>query len=265
MEEEIGKNLTPLTLNGKDTLTRPKIDTSNCQPVVDLILPVYNEVGSIESVVLNFYNEIVTKLPSRLIIVEDGSTDGTKEKLSSLKRTMPVSLFSTSQRKGYLKGVSDGLKKCTSQWIFFSDSDGQYFPSDFWNLWENREGYDMIIGCKRYRQEGIHRIILSNGFHNITNNIFNLSLHDEDCGFRLIRKSLIDSVLNDVKYLKYSFWAEFTIRACLKGFKINEVPIDHASRTHGNSTIYVPSKIPLIILDQLNGLKNLYFDTRKGH
>ncbi len=175
---------------------------------------------------------------------------------------MPISLFSTAVRKGYTKGVGDALKKCNAPWVFFSDSDGQYLPSNFWQLWENREDYDMIIGRKLHRSEGIHRTILSKGFHGIANNLFGLKLHDADCGFRLIRKSLIDSILDDVNSLEYSFWAELTIRASLRGFKILEVPITHISRENGSTRIYQPSKIPLIVVKQLKGLLELYSNTR---
>jgi glycosyltransferase involved in cell wall biosynthesis len=233
-------------------------------PVIDVVMPVYNEAGIIRFVVLDFYNEIAQKLPSRLIVAEDGSVDGTKEILLALKNEMPFSLFCGPQRKGYAKGVGDALRKCNEQWVFFSDADGQYFPSDFWRLWENRGSYDMIIGRKLHRSDGVYRTILANGFHTVANTLFGLELHDADCGFRLIRKEVIDSVVDEVKFLKYSFWAEFTIRACLKGFEISEVPIHHSSRANGKTQIYTPSKIPLIILKQLKGLLDLYGDASKG-
>lgn len=232
-------------------------------PAIDIVLPVYNEAESIRGVVLDFYNEIALKLPSRLIVAEDGSVDGTKEILMALKNEMPLSLFCDPQRKGYAKGVADALRKCGAEWVFFSDSDGQYFSSDFWRLWKHHDSYDMIIGRKLQRSEGAHRAILANGFHAIANTLFGLQLHDADCGFRLIRKEVIDSVVEEVKFLKYSFWAEFTVRACLKNFKILETPINHSNRTHGNTQIYTPSKIPFIVMKQLKGLANVYVDTRK--
>jgi glycosyltransferase involved in cell wall biosynthesis len=233
------------------------------KPSLDILLPVFNEVKTIRNVICDFYDQIATKIPAQLIIAEDGSVDGTKDVLESLKDEIPLSLFSGSVRKGYARGVGDALKKCSRQWVFFSDSDGQYLTSDFWRLWENRFGCDMVIGRKLRRSEGVHRTILANGFHGIANTIFGLNLHDADCGFRLIRKSLIDAVIDDVNLLKYSFWAEFTIRSCLYGYKVKEVPINHANRAHGGTQIYKPSKIPVIVLKQLNGLAHLYFDSRK--
>jgi dolichol-phosphate mannosyltransferase len=263
MEELIDLN-TYSAYFGKDIQSNSfRLNHSQEAPILDVVLPAYNEADTIRKVVSNFNDEIITKLPSRLVVAEDGSYDGTKEILQSLKDELSISLFSTPVRKGYTRGVGDALKRCNAPWIFFSDSDGQYSPSSFWQLWENRGEYDMIIGRKLHRSEGIHRTILSKGFHGITNNLFGLKLHDADCGFRLIRKSLIDSVLGNVNSLEYSFWAELTIRASLQGFRILEVPITHASRENGGTRIYKPSKIPLIVIKQLKGLVELYSNTRK--
>jgi glycosyltransferase involved in cell wall biosynthesis len=234
------------------------------EPILSVVMPAYNEADTIKDIVTEYFEEIISKLPSRLIVAEDGSSDKTPQILASLANKIPITLFSERRRKGYAKGVNDALEKCEADWIFFSDSDGQYFPSDFWRLWENRDGYDMIIGHKVRRNEGIHRIILSRGFHLIVNKLFGLRLSDGDCGFRLIRKEVIQSVGREARFLKYSFWTEFTIRACLKGFKVHEVPINHANRTNGGTRIYAPSKIPLIILKQLKDLIKVYIDLRKG-
>ena len=230
---------------------------------LSVIMPVYNEAASIKEIILDFFGTIVCKLNSDLIVAEDGSTDGTREILSSLKNDIPLNLFSDPKRKGYAKGVEDALKKCDGEWIFFSDSDGQYLSSDFWRLWSQREGYDMIIGRKLKRSEGLHRFILSRGFHMIANNLFGLNLHDADCGFRLFRRELAISMGTEVKFLQYSYWAEFTIRASLMGFSVLEVPINHASRAHGKTQIYKPSKIPIIVLKQLKGLTDLFLEMRQ--
>jgi glycosyltransferase involved in cell wall biosynthesis len=231
---------------------------------LSVIMPVHNEAGSIKEIILDYFETIICQLNnSNLIIAEDGSTDGTREILFSLKNDIPINLFSDIRRKGYAKGVEDALKKCDGEWIFFSDSDGQYLSLDFWKLWQQREGHDMIIGRKLKRSEGLHRSVLARGFHIIANNLFDLDLHDADCGFRLIRKDLINSMGTEAKYLEYSYWAEFTIRASLMGFNVHEVPINHATRTHGKTQIYKPSKIPLIVLKELKGLAALYFEMRR--
>ena len=231
---------------------------------ISVLLPIHNEARNVLDIVKTYHNEICRKVPATLIVAEDGSTDGTKEVLTSLKSKLPMVLLTEPNRKGYAKAVSDALKSCSSDWVFFSDSDGQYNAADFWRLWKHRDSFDMIIGRKVRRSEGAYRIVLAKGFHKIVNGMFGLSLQDADCGFRLIRKEVIRSVIDKVRFLDYSFWAEFTIRGCLEGFRISEVPINHSSRTHGNTHIYKPSKIAVIVLKQLIGLAGLYADVRSG-
>ena len=239
------------------------MDTTDKKLELSVIMPAYNEAASIKEIIFDYFKTIVSKLNSNLIVAEDGSTDGTRELLFSLKNEIPLNVFSDPKRKGYAKGVEDALKKCDGEWIFFSDSDGQYLSSDFWRLWNQREGYDLIIGRKIRRSEGFHRSVLARGFHLIANNMFGLNLHDADCGFRLFRRNLANSIGGEVKFLEYSYWAEFTIRASLMGFSVCEVPINHATRMHGKTQIYKPSKIPLIILKELKGLADLYAEMKR--
>ena len=239
------------------------MNSTEKKPVLSVILPAYNEAANIKEVIFDYFETIVSKLNSNLVVAEDGSTDGTKEILLSIINDIPMNLFSEPKRKGYANGVKDALKKCEGEWIFFSDSDGQYLSSDFWRLWNQRDSYDLIIGRKLRRSEGFHRSVLARGFHIVANSMFGLDLHDADCGFRLFRRDLAYSVGDEVKFLEYSFWAEFTIRASLMGLSVCEVPITHANRVHGESQIYKPSKIPLIILKQLKGLANLYLELRR--
>jgi hypothetical protein len=123
----------------------------------------------------------------------------------------------------------------------------------------------MVIGRKVRRGERAHRIVLSKGFHKLVNGTFGLNLHDADCGFRLIRDEVISSVIDKVRFLDYSFWAEFTVRASLEGFRIVEVPISHGCRIGGGTQIYKPSKIAEIVIRQLEGLARLYVDVRSDH
>ena len=222
-----------------------------------LIMPVYNEATGIEKTISEFYDEIVRKTGAEFAIAEDGSTDGTKEILQEISTKLPISLYLGSERKGYARAAKDALKRANSPYVFFSDSDGQYIPSDFWSLWDHRFEADLVIGRKIRRAEGIHRIILSKGFHAITRMLFGVKLHDIDCGFRLVRRTLLLAVLDKVEELEYSFWGEFTIRALASKARIVEVPIRQSRRVEGDTRIYLPKKLPKIVVKQLLGLFRL--------
>jgi len=224
---------------------------------VSLLLPVHNEAEIIERTILEFYNEIGTKIPLEICVSEDGSTDGTKDILLQLNEKIPLMLVLGERRKGYLGGVKDGLRKMHSDFVFFTDSDGQHVASDFWKLYEKREDYDMIIGRKIRRSDPAHRVVISKVFHLLVRTLFRLPIHDPDTAFRLINVKVIDKVLEETRFLEYSFWTEFTVRAHTKGFRLYEVPVIHKDRLKGSTRLYSSRKLIVIMIKQLIGLFRL--------
>lgn len=224
---------------------------------VSILLPAHNEVNTIQGTILGFYNEIGTKIPVELIVTEDGSTDGTKEALIELAKKLPIKLVLGEERKGYMKGVKDGLKLVNSDFVFFSDSDGQHVPSDFWKLYEKRNDYDLVVGRKIKRKDPPHRIFISTVFHLLVGCLFKLPIRDPDTAFRLIRREVVEDVADEANILSYSFWTEFTVRAFRKGYKVAEVPVVHRDRLDGPTRLYKSSKLIKIIFSQLAGLFRL--------
>jgi glycosyltransferase involved in cell wall biosynthesis len=218
---------------------------------------VYNEAESIGAVIGEFDRKVVTPSGGRLLVCEDGSTDGSRDVLRKLSRELPMELVTSPDRKGYAGAAHDGLSQATTPWVFFADSDGQYDPQDFWKIWAARDQYDMIIGCKTRREERYYRVFLSKGFHLLAKAFTTIPLRDIDCGFRLIRRDVIDRVLPDVRSLRYSFWAEFSIIAYRKGIRIGEVPVSHRASLRGGTSIYSWNKIPKILILQVVGLLRL--------
>jgi glycosyltransferase involved in cell wall biosynthesis len=218
-------------------------------------MPVYNEAGNIAETINNYFDSIVKRVtPSEMIIAEDGSTDGTKEILEALKEKIPFRLVSSDQRKGYTQAVKDALRLPAYEFVFFSDSDGQHDPEDFFKLFKYIEGNDIIIGYKAPRRDPLHRIILSKVYNFIIGILFGLWLKDIDSGFRLIRKKVIEDILNEVRTLKYCISSEFVIRAYQKGYRIKEVPIRHMPRCFGTTSIFSISNLPKIVCGLIVGL-----------
>lgn len=224
---------------------------------ISILMPAYNEAQTIETVLREVHQTIATPIRSTILICEDGSTDGTKDVLARLARELPVEVLSDEKRMGYAGGVKRGLLLAPGDAVFFTDSDGQYDPQDFWKLVKDLPDTDMVIGCKVRREEPLHRSVLAWGFHVLAKTIFGIRLHDIDCGFRIIRRSYVDSVTPSVSSLPYSFWAEFTILGNFRGFRIKEVPISHRSRLAGETSIYQLKRLPAIIAAQFFGLLKL--------
>jgi len=222
-----------------------------------VFLPVHNEATTIEAVVEAFYDQVIRPTAATLLICEDGSTDGTGEVLDRLETRFPMVLEKGGARKGYADAVRDGLRRVETPLVFFADSDGQYYPEDFWKLLPYAQDYDMVIGRKVNREEPFHRIALSRGFHVLAKTITGVPLQDMDCGFRLLRRETVDAILPEVGSLPYSFWAEFTILAYRRGLRILEVPVSHRSRLNGTTSIYKWERLPAIVVRQFLGLTTL--------
>jgi len=225
---------------------------------VSILLPAYNEAKTIQGTILEFYNEIATRVPAEIIVSEDGSNDGTREALIELSRKIPLKLVLGKERKGYMMGVKDGLKLVDSEFVFFADSDGQHIASDFWKLYEKRKDYDLIVGKKIKRVDPPHRILISIVFHFLVHVLFKLPLRDPDTAYRLIRWKVVEDIADETNILKYSFWTEFTVRAFKKGYRVAEVPVIHRNRLDGPTRLYNGTKLVSIVLSQLMGLFKLY-------
>ena len=235
----------------------------NVKPEVTILFPMYNEAETAEAVISEFYKEVGDKIPVRIMVVEDGSTDNTKEVLKKLSERIPMTLIMDNERKGYSKAVAEGLKKVDTKFVFFSDSDGQHLARDFWMLYGLKDKYDIISGWRIKRADSLHRRIMSKTFQLMAETLFNLpSLRDITAPFRLMKTEVAKTIASEFKYMKESFWTEFTIRACKNGTKVVEVGVNHRNRLDGSTTIYKPSKIPKIALSQSKGMLKLWLELK---
>jgi len=234
-------------------------------PKLSIVLTAHNEAGNIERVITSYYNEISKKIPCEIVVAEDGSTDGTKEILIRLKKKLPMKLIMGEKKKGFKQACIDAYRAATTPLIFFTDADGQYVTQDFWRLYRNIENYDVVYGRKITRKDPFHRKFLAWGFNLIVRFMFKVPYHDLDSGFRLMRKEVVDSVLGDIKHLKFGFTAEFNIRTFYKGFNILEVPIRHKPRKYGGTGMFPILKLPSIILGQIRDLLKLRHELLYGN
>ena len=225
------------------------------KPEISVVFPVYNEAYIIEKTIRSYYDELKGKIDFEMIVVEDGSTDGTKEILKTLKKELPIKVYMSDKRKGYQKAVIDSLKYPTYDWIFLVDSDYQFDPVNFWNLLPYIDEYDIILGKKVKRRDPLYRIVLSKGLNFLLRLLFGVPFRDMDTGFRLINRRVL-KVVDMIHCLKY-FTSELVIRSYFENFRIIEVPVTHFKRKQGSTNVFPIRGIPFVVIEELIGLLKL--------
>lgn len=230
---------------------------------ISLILLVHQEADIIEGVIQNFHEQVISRIPnSEFIVFEDGSTDGTKTILKNIKEKYGLRLNLEEKRRGYTTAMREAFASASKEIIFFSDSDGQHDPSNFWLLYPMLNNYDAVIGWKQQRRDGMMRNTLSTIYNWLISILFRIHLHDIDCGFRLMTKQVVNVLLASQWRLQYCIGSELVIKAASYGFKITEVPIQHRERQFGASRGLPTKKLPRIVIKILRGLMDIKRDLR---
>ena len=209
-----------------------------------VIIPTYNEIENIEKMVRTVFD-----LPREfeLLIVDDGSPDGTGSKVKELQREYPGKLH-LEERKGKLglgTAYIHGFKWCLARdynYIFEMDCDFSHDPKDLVRLLEACEnGADLAIGS-RYVKGGnvsnwdMKRILLSYFASIYVRLVLWIPIKDTTAGFKCYRKKVLQTLdLDAIKFMGYAFQIEMKYRAYKKGFKIVEVPIMFTDRVLGVS------------------------------
>jgi glycosyltransferase involved in cell wall biosynthesis len=228
------------------------------RPEVAVLMPVHNEADIIENVVLEFYETVGRRIPVEIVLSEDGSVDGTKDVIMKLSKKVPLEAVLSPSRKGYAGGIKDGLKLVRAEYVLITDSDGQHTAEDFWRLWSLREKYDIVSGWRVERADSFYRRVISKTFQLMAKMFLNTpSLRDVTAPYKLMRTEVARSIAEECKYMRESFWTEFTIRACSMGASICEVPVAHRKRNNGATNVYKPYKMPKIVFSQFRALVKL--------
>ena len=233
---------------------------------VSICMPVLNEIDVIQSVVEEWL-EVVLRLPSgsHLYIEDGGSTDGTREYLRKISSQHPT-LVKVSWREkpeGFGIAAIRLLQTAQGDWIFFTDSDGQYIASDFWLLWERRTNVDFVRGVKLGRQDPPLRRVTSLVWNKSVKFLFELPVSDINAAYLLIRGSFLKKILVNVRILPTMVLSEIVIRSVLANANFGkDVYVMHRIRKSGVSRATPTHKLFRVGVNQIIGLFRLKEDYR---
>jgi glycosyltransferase involved in cell wall biosynthesis len=204
---------------------------------LSVLMPVCNEAAIIEDVVAEWDTEVFQFLPagSELIFDDGDSRDGTLEKLEQLRTRNPYIRILYSKRDGFAAAARRLYTEARCPLVFFTDSDGQYVPGEFWKVAEHIDRFDLVHGAKIDRQDPLYRCFASRCFNRISSSMFGVGIKDINSAFRILRKTLVEELLPQIHCMPTLFNAELLLRALARGYAVKEVSVIHRPRKHGNS------------------------------
>ena len=200
---------------------------------LSVIIPVYNEVKNIKEIIRRVQ---ATKLVTEIVIVDDGSKDGTRDILKAIrgKKKIRVILHEKNQGKG--AAVVTGMQAATGDIILIQDADLEYDPRDYPVLLKPiKEGLAEVVYGSRFLG-GSHRVTMF--WHQVANNLLTLMtnilydsiLTDMETGYKVFRREVIEGMT--IKAKRFNFEPEFTAKILKRKHRIYEVPISFNPRDY---------------------------------
>jgi glycosyltransferase involved in cell wall biosynthesis len=209
---------------------------------LSIIIPVYNERSTIEEII-DQVRAVDVGMERELVIVDDASTDGTRELLAErFSADAHVRVFFHERNRGKGAAVRTGIELATGDVVLIQDADLEYDPNDYRELLrpivEGRAqvAYGSRFLGRRYRLLGRERVAfplhyLGNRFLNaLTNLLYRSSLTDMETCYKAIARNVLQGL--DLRANKFDFEPEVTAKILRRGHHITEVPIRYRPRTY---------------------------------
>ncbi len=210
-----------------------------------MIIPTYNERENVEAMVRKVMS---LPHPFELLIIDDGSPDGTADIVRHLQLEFPGRLhLETRQGKlglgtAYIHGFKYALRH-GYEFIFEMDCDFSHNPEDLLRLYDAcaNNGYDVAIGSRYVQGVNVvnwpmNRVLMSWFASWYVRLVTGMPIHDTTAGFKCYRRKVLQTIpLDEIRFVGYAFQIEMKFLSYKYGFKIKEVPIIFTDRTKGVS------------------------------
>ncbi len=201
---------------------------------LSIIIPVFNEINSIQQILKKIIKD-TPKIKKKIIVVDDFSSDGTREWLIKKKKEINITVVLKEKNEGKGSAVLEGLKYTKSNdIILIQDGDLEYFPKDINKLYkEIKKGYDIVLGNRFHKFSHYHykSFALANFFISKFISILYLSkVSDAAVCYKMFKRSVIDNIVINSNDFMFDF--EFVCKILKKKtWKISEVSISYKGRT----------------------------------
>ena len=206
---------------------------------VSAMFPCYNDATTIGGLVDDAYGALHPLIDEvEVIVVNDGSTDGSRGVLDQMSTTRPwLRVIHHEVNRGYGGALISGFEAARHDWIFYTDGDAQYDAKEAAALVPLAvEGVDVVQGYKIGRGDPLYRKVIGRLYHRVVKLLFRLPVRDTDCDFRLFRRQLIvDRPLTSTSgVICVEMMRSFAERSA----RFVETPVHHYFRPYGRSEFF---------------------------
>ncbi|WP_027091718.1 glycosyltransferase family 2 protein [Cohnella thermotolerans] len=213
---------------------------------LSVVVPVYNEEENVE----RLYRAVAEALRGRvasyeLVMVDDGSTDGSAERMDRLAAADDrVKVCHFERNCGQTSAIYAGIKKASGRLIALIDADLQTDPDDIFTLMPYMEQYDFANGKRTRRRDTWVKRVSSRIANGVRNKMTGDSIADTGCPMKLFKREVAESY-----YLYEGFHRFLPTLARMNGFRVVEVPVRHREREHGASKYGIFNRLFVSLMD----------------
>lgn len=231
---------------------------------ITVVIPVFNEEATIRPLIERI--DAVLAQESRashsILLVDDGSTDATWERVQSAIAQKPGRIRALRLRRNFGKSdaLAIGFLHCDADIVITMDGDLQDDPAEIPKfLHKLDEGYDLVSGWKQRRRDPLSKRLPSRLFNFITSRITKVPLHDFNCGFKAYRTQVVKALRIQGEMHRF-----IPVIAAHLGFRVGEVTVNHLPREHGTSK-FGSERYIRGLLDLFTVLATTRYLKRPGH
>lgn len=204
---------------------------------ISVVMPCYNENKTIHSIVQKIQNVEIEGVEKEIVIVDDGSQDGTREYLAQLDGKSGFNIIFHPQNRGKGAALRTGFQHANGDIIIVQDADLEYDPNEYPKLLKPiLDGRADVVYGSRFVGSDTHRVLyfwhsLGNRFLTLLSNIFtNLNLTDMEVCYKVFKRDILKQV--ELEEDRFGFEPEFTAKIARQGLTIYEVGISYYGRTY---------------------------------
>ena len=200
---------------------------------ISILIPVFNEVNTLQKILEKVANTDFCNLEKEIILIDDGSFDGTKD----LYKNLPYKVLYHEKNMGKGAALRTGFKEATGDIVVIQDADLEYEPKDYQELIQLilDDKADVaygtrLTGVKPSRAFMFHHLLGNKFLTLLTNILYNTTLTDMETCYKAFKRSFLNGI--EIKSNRFDFEPEITAKVLKRGARIYELPISYYGREY---------------------------------